>query len=386
MSEAVRIVGKGQTGQYPPKMFDANTLDLAKKSITFGLDEQAVKSVNIKRYMRNLDILEVNGMKLAIMPEQTNEMVLTALYQNIKAFKHVTNQTPEVCEFALSIDNAIIQYFDEQTDAQIIYAIAANVSNISFVKNPKIEHIKFALSIDTNHTLKYINKKYITDEVIRIAIDELEFEFSSITCQNNYKYDQISPLKYFCTPELVEYALSKNVTFLLEVEGEFLTKEVVMQILKIDVKFIESIKETALNLLDYKVVFKAISSTGWGSNNKNWVSRLNKKYLTMDLFKEFVGGSLDSNKPIFIYSELTNKFSDRLKEFTDEELVFLWPNGIDIGDIYGRPVTEILVKNTLRGAVKRGRINNQLDEINNKTNEFKYIKFWWALLAKLRLL
>ena len=139
---------KTHNGQFPPKMFEENTLDLIKKSGSFGLNEESLHRVNEKRYMRNLDILSQDGNKLAIMPEQTNEMVLTALYQNIGAFKYVADQNEEVCEFALSINPEMIHYFHVQTDEQIMYAIGSDVKTIRFIREPKIEHIKFALSID----------------------------------------------------------------------------------------------------------------------------------------------------------------------------------------------------------------------------------------------
>lgn len=381
MSE-VTIVKQGQThkGQYPPKMFEPNTLDLAKQATTFGLDAEAVKSVNIKRYMRNLEVLENNGMKLAIMPEQTNEMVLTALYQDIKAFKFVSNQTPEVCEYALSVDPAMIQYFHEQTDEQIIYSIGGSVTNIQYVKNPKIEHIKFALSINVNDTLNHLNKSHITDEVIKFAIDELEFEFSRVQHAHNFGYNHRTPLLHFCNQELVDYAISKNILFVAKVDGQYLTKDIVMQILDIDIKFIDVLEASALNLLDYKVIFSSIKKTGWGYYNIDWFPRVKNEYLTVDLIKEFVSVSEVT------YDKLDGKLKDRLKELTDDELIFIWSNGIDIGDIYGRPITEKLVKHTFRGAAKLGMLKNQMSELSHKGKEFKYIKVWWAILAKLRLL
>ena len=60
---------KRLTGEIPPKVFEQQTLDLIKKSKSFGLDESSIKRVNEMWYMRNLEILSQDGMKLSIMPE-----------------------------------------------------------------------------------------------------------------------------------------------------------------------------------------------------------------------------------------------------------------------------------------------------------------------------
>jgi len=197
--------------RFPPEMFENNTFDLMKRGADLGLDPEAVKVLNRERYLRNLKLLEEDGMMLEIMPIQTTEMILTALYQNPDAFIHVTNQNEEVCEYVLRKKSEMLEFIKEQTEQQISYAIKKNPWNVNHVHEPQTHH--FVLAIETNyHVWSSIDAKHRNDEILKAGIVSSTHEYRSAG-QNRSQYDSI--LQFLTiddfTPEIVEFALNEGV-------------------------------------------------------------------------------------------------------------------------------------------------------------------------------
>lgn len=192
--------------RFPPEMFENNTFDLMKKGADLGLDPEAVKVLNRERYLRNLKLLEQDGMMLEIMPTQTTEMILTALYQNPKSFIHVTNQNEEVCEYILRKDSSMLEYIKDQTEEQIVYAIKKDAWNVLRVHEPQQHHFMLALEVNYN-IWRDIPEKYRNMELLKKGI-----EISSHETKGGRHYSQDSLLGYLgtddFTEEVIEFALT----------------------------------------------------------------------------------------------------------------------------------------------------------------------------------
>jgi len=219
--------------RFPPNMFGNTTVDLLEKSNDLGFeDAEVLKNLNVKRYMRNLEVLEKDGLKLAIMPTQTEEMVLTALYQNIEAFRFVTNQTPGVCEMALGIKPELIKLFKEQTKEHVDFALKHNPKLIQHIKEPTEEQLEFVLDASYGY-INFFKKEWRTEYFIKYAIDLCVQDMRENT-ESNYgslsTLNAANPLNSCSdqqTQEIVDYALSKNIKFIISAKSEFLTDEIV---------------------------------------------------------------------------------------------------------------------------------------------------------------
>jgi len=218
--------------RFPPSMFGNTTMDLMKKSEDLGVsDEDSMKELNVKRYMRNLDVLQADGLKLAIMPIQTEEMVLTALYQNMDAFRFVTNQTPAVCEMVLAVKPEMIKFFKVQTDEQIEYLIDKAPSLIPLVREPKPYQLEMCLDTNWRHIIVF-KVEWLTEDIIKYAINKLADGYlrtKEIPMPRSLKGDNPLTLnnRKNQTQELVNYALSKIPALIVDVQEEFLTQHAV---------------------------------------------------------------------------------------------------------------------------------------------------------------
>lgn len=215
--------------RFPPEMFGNTTFNLMEKAEELGVkDETSIKELNIKRYMRNLEILSEDGMKLSIMPIQTDEMVLTAIYQNINAFRFVKNQTPEICEVAVSIDPTLIEFVREQTDALVNYVLEQDPTLINKIKNPKMEFLEMVLDKSSLY-IQYFKKEWCSEYIIKYAIDKyakyMVENDTSLNCENIRGYTPLWCVEQ--TQETVNYATEKFSLMILDAKTDFITEEMV---------------------------------------------------------------------------------------------------------------------------------------------------------------
>lgn len=101
---------------YSPKVLGNFTQEIFVKSSELGLDVDGARRLNVERYINKLQRLQKDGMQLSIMPEQTKEMVLTAIYQNPAAIQYANEQDEHSKAIVISKDPCNIQYINEPTE------------------------------------------------------------------------------------------------------------------------------------------------------------------------------------------------------------------------------------------------------------------------------
>lgn len=301
--------------RFPPEMFDNNTVDLMKKGADLGLDQEAVKVLNRERYLRNLSLLQEDGMKLEIMPIQTIEMVLTAIYQNPRAFIHSRYQTEEICEYALRKMPALLKYVKEQTEKQIEYAIKQNAKNVFAVHEPQTHH--YLLAVERNFTI-YRN---IPIEDRNIEILKRAIEVSSTHPKKDSVLSYLTEDEF--TPEIVEFTLNEEVFNLYHIPSSVsVDKKWVDKFAK---KYPQRIDEIKHHLNRDAIILAIKSNDFWNRETKSNILRcfnhdnpLNEEYLEklMNLsnvsFKhwEIVQSALSEDDELLFRMDIIKKYFD----------------------------------------------------------------------------
>ena len=135
---------------YIPSIFKNQAKDLILKAENLGLNVESLNHLNRDRYMRNLEILSQDGLKLAIMPEQTKEMVLTAIYQNPAAIKFVIEQDEEICNLVCSFKPELIYNIRFQSEDQIQFVLDRDPMNIQWIRNQRRNSLLSSTTAETS--------------------------------------------------------------------------------------------------------------------------------------------------------------------------------------------------------------------------------------------
>lgn len=215
-SGASMVVARNFDKNYIPSVFENQTVNLLVKAKEFGVDDKdSIRKLNADRYMRNLAVLERDGMELSIMPNQTKEMVMTALYQNPKAIQFVIEQDADICNFVLAQNPELIYMFHEQTHDQIVTALMASAMNIKFVKEPTIDHLKMAYDRDVE-SMGHMKQEWMTDEFVEYAITNFDLSGEpDYYLHRNDKDILRTPLSYITThtERVVDLALKTSMLY-----------------------------------------------------------------------------------------------------------------------------------------------------------------------------
>jgi hypothetical protein len=83
-------------------------------------------------------IVQINGLELVHVQDQTPEICLAAVQTHGWALKHVLHQTHEICVAAVRKDARALQFVRDQTDDLCMIAVQQN-GDLFYVKNPTPE-------------------------------------------------------------------------------------------------------------------------------------------------------------------------------------------------------------------------------------------------------
>jgi len=221
---------------YDPKQLGSFTEEIANKINELGLDETGMRTLNVERYINKLQRLQMDGLQLSIMPEQTKEMVLTAIYQNPTAIQFASIQDEHSKTIVINKNPDLISCIHEPTDVDIQMAIDLKPSSILFAKTYTKEQAKKAIEKEIGLVFK-INKSFIDEEMMMFVLDLVKEDKEKL----NFFYDQHlphkssffhSPLNVFNNEKIQRYAFSISPMFLNFIKPSLLKKEQIIAILK----------------------------------------------------------------------------------------------------------------------------------------------------------
>lgn len=240
--------------RYPPGMFESTTMDLVQRAPSLGLDKDTTHELNKERYIHNLKVLAKDGMKLSIMSDQTQEMVLTALDQNPESFAFVMEQTEAVCEFALTKDPTLIQYFNEQTPKQQLYAFMSKYSTVSLFREIDQDTLEFMIS-NTPICFKYLPEKYRTEENFKIYLDSNDWVDHDTEYDHPFTWVKLSDRSF----ELFKFAVERNYKYMKGISVDFIIKlakkdREVVSFLNENTNYISSKKEDIVEFFKVGVI------------------------------------------------------------------------------------------------------------------------------------
>ena len=138
---------------------------------------------NSYKYIKNksddLDkkLLNINGLILQFIDNQSDELCMIAINNNINAYKyiklytnkiinHINTIDIELSKQILSSNGTLLEFVDEQTDELCEIACKNNINSYTFIKNKSYELNKKLLNID-GRILQFIDNQ--TDELCEIA-------------------------------------------------------------------------------------------------------------------------------------------------------------------------------------------------------------------------
>ena len=194
--------------QYNPEILGSLTSEITSKADFIGLTLEGINNLNVARYINKLQILQVDGLQLSIIPEQTKEMVLTAVYQNPLAIQFAVEQDIHSITIALNQDPSLIKYIVDQTDEIIYMALDLDPNSLLHVKNYTREHAKYAIEKKLD-LIFCINRQYIDEDMIMFYLDSFRNDIASGTEIKYYnRYNHLyNPLKLFSNSKLKKHAL-----------------------------------------------------------------------------------------------------------------------------------------------------------------------------------
>ncbi len=117
---------------------------------------------NILTSISDLHDVQINGLCLKNIKNQTKELCIEAVKNNGLALQHVINQTEEICIEAIKNNSSSLQYVIEQTETICIYAIFRDIYNDAYYEN-------YYKSYETIKSFKYIKNK--TFEICKLALN-----------------------------------------------------------------------------------------------------------------------------------------------------------------------------------------------------------------------
>ncbi len=143
------------------------------KKITYNLyksiliEHNILSTNNIKIYELFKNILNKNGLLLEFIENQTEELCIIAVKNNIDAYNFIINKTYELDKKLLDINFNILKYIENQTEELCLIALKNNIDSFKHIKNKTYNLNKNILNIDGN-MLKYIENQ--TEELCLIAL------------------------------------------------------------------------------------------------------------------------------------------------------------------------------------------------------------------------
>jgi len=231
---------------YNPQILGSFTEEIARKCNELGLNKEGVNRLNVERYINKLQRLQADGMQLSIMPEQTKEMVLTAIYQNPAAIQFASDQDEHSKAIVINVNPTNIKYILNPTDVDVQMAIDLEPSSILFAKRYSKE--KAMNAIEKNIKLIFsIEKSYVDEEmmlfVLCLAKDKKNMENLWDKYINNTKSRFNSPLTRFSNEEIKRVAYEINPVFLNYISPKELSEDQIVNILKEDPFYYEKMVE-----------------------------------------------------------------------------------------------------------------------------------------------
>jgi len=228
-----------KSSQYNPEILGSFTNEITTKANIIGLTVEGINDLNVARYINKLQILQVDGMQLSIMPEQTKEMVLTAVYNKPEAIQYAIEQDIHAISIALNKNPKTIQYIRNKTDDIIYMALDLDPNTLLYIPNYTIKHAKYAIERKVS-ILNDIDKKYIDEDMIMFILDlykDGKITIVDFLLNNDmfYQYNNkcVNPLSLFSNNKIRKYALELNPIFLSYLSPHELNKKELCELINI---------------------------------------------------------------------------------------------------------------------------------------------------------
>jgi len=225
---------------YNPKILGDFTQEIVVKSAALGLNADGVNTLNVERYINKLQRLLVDGMQLSIMPEQTKEMVLTAIYQNPAAIQFASVQDENSKSIVIAKDPDNIEYINEPTEEDVQMAIDLKPSSILKVKNYTKEQAAKAIEKEVT-LIHYIKKELVDESLMLFTLNIVKRDEKVSQFYDQHLKNFSSPLRVFNNEKIQGFAYSVSPLFLSCIEPSKLTEEQILEIAKKYPPYIEKI-------------------------------------------------------------------------------------------------------------------------------------------------
>jgi hypothetical protein len=203
------------------------------------------------QHQKDMEAVRIDGDALCSIKNQTNEIVLAAVFQNGTALRYVKDQTTEIALVAVTQNGWAIRYVTNQTPEISLAAVTQNGLTLERVKSPTREIVLAAVT-ENGNALRYVKDQ--TQEIALAAVCQdgwsLEFvknktpEIELAAVSNNglaieYVRDQI--------PEIVLAAVSNNSDALQFAEKQ--THEIILAAVSLNGYSIEYAKEVSQEII-----------------------------------------------------------------------------------------------------------------------------------------
>ena len=275
---------------YKPENLGNFTQEIFQKSNELGLDVDGARRLNVERYINKLNQLQIDGMRLSIMPEQTKEMVLTAIYQNPAAIQFANEQDVDSKAIVISKDASNIQYINEPSEEDIQLVIDLNPRSILYAKKYTKDQAKKAIERDIELIFS-IKKEFIDEDMILFILDLCKKDNAKIGdfWEKDYNYREgrfYSPLTVFCNEILKDVAYEISPLFLNFMNPEDLNEKQIIAILELDFNFFNKLLDKNYPLSPEMV--RAILRNCRHKDNYSIFSLLDLDCLTTEFLKEII--------------------------------------------------------------------------------------------------
>ena len=282
---------------YKPKILGNLTGEIFDKSAELGLDAEGARRLNVERYINKLQRLQMDGMQLSIMPEQTKEMVLTAIYQNPVAIQFANDQDKHSKAMVIAKSPSYIQYIFEPTEEDVQMAIDIDPRAILYVKNYTKSQAKDAIEKDVS-LIFGIESKYIDEDMMMFVLGLVEYnkdllrKFIQVSKSSYYTIGEFrSPLQLFNNEKIQEYAYSISPFFLNFISPKNLSEEIVLEIIKVDIYHYYDFLAREEYIISKKLAIELLKTKRIKYNVYELVKMLDFDCLTGDFLKIIVESS-----------------------------------------------------------------------------------------------
>lgn len=356
---------------YKPEDLGNFTQEIFQKSNELGLDVDGARRLNVERYINKLNQLQVDGLRLSIMPEQTKEMVLTAIYQNPAAIQFANEQDHDSKTMVIARDAFNIKYINEPSEEDIQLGIDMNPKSILYAKKYTKDQAKKAIEREINLIFS-IKKDFVDEDMILFVLDLCKKDNTKIGdfWQKDYDYREgkfNSPLAIFCNDILKDIAYEISPLFLNFMNPESLNEKQINAILELDYNFFNKISDKKYPLSPEMV--RAMLKNSRNRDNYLIFTLLDLDCLTTEFLKEIVEKLNHGVKFHYVLEYLNrNPRADMHHLYFENSIFYIFENAgsVDLSYLPDGYNNKIVID----FAIKQAKINRE------------YVNFWKTKVIK----